>query len=73
MFEVEQGGTLDMIRSGQLADLTELIGDRVSEFNPSVMQRFTFEGRIYGIPQTIDTQLLYYRPSLLEAAGVAPP
>ena len=73
VFEVEQGGSLDMIRSGQLADLTDLIGDRVSEFNPAVMDRFTFEGKIHGIPQTIDMQLLYYRPSLLEAAGVKPP
>ena len=73
VFEVEQGGSLDMIRSGQLADLTELIGDAAADFNPAVMKRFTFEDKIHGIPQTIDMQLLYYRPSLLEAAGVEPP
>lgn len=73
MFEVEQGGSLDMIRSGQLADLTELIGDAAVQFNPAVMKRFTFDGKIYGIPQTIDTQVLYYRPSVLKAAGVQPP
>ncbi len=73
VFEAEQGGSLDQIRSGQLADLTELIGDAREEFNPSVMERFTFEGRIHGIPQVIDMQLLYYRPSLLEAAGIEPP
>ena len=73
VFEVEQGGSLDMIRAGQLADLTELIGDAAKDFNPAVMKRFTFQDKIHGIPQTIDMQLLYYRPSLLEAAGVKPP
>lgn len=73
VFESEQGGSLDQIRSGQLADLTDLIGDAKNDFNPAVIDRFTFEGKIHGIPQTIDMQLLYYRPSLLEAAGVEPP
>lgn len=73
VFEVEQGGSLDMIRSGQLADLTALIEPHRSEFNQAVMDRFTFEGKVHGIPQTIDMQLLYYRPSLLTQAGVKPP
>lgn len=73
VFEVEQGGSLDMIRSGQLADLTDLIEPVRDQFNASVMDRFTFEGKVHGIPQTIDMQLLYYRPSLLEAAGLQPP
>lgn len=73
VFEAEQGGSLDQIRSGQLVDLTELMGDAKDDFNPSVMKRFTFEDKIHGIPQTIDMQLLYYRPSVLEAAGVEPP
>ncbi|RMB59932.1 ABC transporter substrate-binding protein [Tessaracoccus antarcticus] len=73
VFEAEQGGSLDQIRSGQLEDLTELIGDAKDQFNKSVMKRFTFEDKIHGIPQTIDMQLLYYRPSLLKAAGVEVP
>ena len=73
VFEVEQGGTLEQIRTGQLEDLTELIGDAKDDFNQSVMKRFTFEDKIHGIPQTIDMQLLYFRPSLLEAAGVEVP
>ena len=73
VFEVEQGGSLDMIRAGQLADLTDVIAPYLAEFNPAVMKRFTFEDKVHGIPQTIDMQLLYYRPSLLEAANVAVP
>ncbi len=73
VFEVEQGGSLDMIRSGQLADLTDLIAPVRDDFNDAVIRRYTFDGRIHGIPQTIDMQLLYYRPSLLQAAGVPVP
>lgn len=73
VFEVEQGGSLDMIRGGQLADLTDLMEPVKDQFNKPVIDRFTFEDKIYGIPQTIDMQLLYYRPSLLEAAGVEVP
>lgn len=73
VFEVEQGGSLDMIRSGQLADLSDLIAPVKDDFNDAVIKRFTFNDKIHGIPQTIDMQLLYYRPSLLEAAGVTPP
>lgn len=73
VFEVEQGGSLDMIRAGQLADLTELMAPVRDQFNKAVMDRFTFEDKVHGIPQTIDMQLLYYRPSLLKAAGLEPP
>ena len=73
VFEVEQGGSLDMIRSGQLVDLTELIAPVKDDFNDAVIKRFTLDGKIHGIPQTIDMQLLYYRPSLLNAAGVPVP
>ncbi len=73
VFEVEQGGSLDMIRAGQLADLTDLIAPVKDDFNDAVMKRFTFGDKVHGIPQTIDMQLLYYRPSVLKAAGVNPP
>ena len=73
VFEVEQGGSLDMIRSGQLEDLTDLITPVRDDFNAAVIKRFTFDGKIHGIPQTIDMQLLYYRPSVLQASGVNAP
>ena len=33
----------------------------------------TWEDKIYGIPQTTDMQMLYYRKSVLDKAGVQPP
>lgn len=72
VFEVN-GPTLDQIQGGQVVDLTDEIGAARDDFNPAVLAPKTYQGRIYGIPQTIDTQLLYYRRSLLAKAGVRPP
>ncbi|GAA1168304.1 sugar ABC transporter substrate-binding protein [Streptomyces hebeiensis] len=69
----EGGPTLDQIRGGQVADLTDLLKDVRDDFHPAVLEPKTYEGRIYGIPQVIDAQLLYYRKSLLADAGVRPP
>ena len=73
VFEYEQGGSLDMIRGGQLEDLTELMEPVKDKFNKAVIDRFTFQDKIYAIPQTIDMQMLFYRKSLLEEKGIKPP
>ncbi|AWB84409.1 ABC transporter substrate-binding protein [Corynebacterium liangguodongii] len=73
VFEFEQGGSLDMIRSGQLADLTDIVEPVKDQFNESVIKRFEHDGKFYAVPQAIDMQVLYYRPSLLKEAGVDVP
>ncbi|MFF5855267.1 ABC transporter substrate-binding protein [Streptomyces sp. NPDC012751] len=72
VFEVN-GPTLDQIQGGQVADLTGLLAGVRDDFNPAVLAPKTHDGRIWAIPQVIDTQLLYYRKSLLADAGVEPP
>ena len=73
VFEYGNGPTLDMIKAGQVEDLTELIGDAKAQFSAPVLAAMTWEDKIYAIPQTVDMQLLYYRTSVLEKAGVQPP
>ena len=73
VFESEQGASLDMIKQGMVADLTDIVKPVESQFNPAVMKRFQFEGKYYAVPQVVDMQLLYYRKSVLEKAGVKPP
>ncbi|WP_040159217.1 ABC transporter substrate-binding protein [Nigerium massiliense] len=68
VFEYELGPTLDMIKAGQVADLTDIVGDAKSDFMAPLLERFTWDGKIYGIPQTVDMQLLYYRKSALSKA-----
>ena len=73
VFEYGNGPTLDMIRAGQVLDLTDVVGDAASQFSKPVLDAMSWEGRIYAVPQTVDMQLLFYRRSVLEKAGVAPP
>lgn len=67
------GPTLDQIQGGQVADLTDLIADVKDDFNPAVLAPKTYDGKVWGIPQVVDAQLLYYRKSLLDDAGLQPP
>ncbi|UNO42094.1 sugar ABC transporter substrate-binding protein [Streptomyces sp. MST-110588] len=72
VFEVN-GPTLDQIQRGQVVDLTDEIASARSDFNQAVLTPKVWDGKVWAIPQTIDTQLLFYRKSLLKAAGVRPP
>ncbi|WP_374971263.1 ABC transporter substrate-binding protein [Terrabacter sp. BE26] len=73
VFEYGNGPTIDMIKGGQVVDLTDLLGDTKSDFNPSMLERMTYQGKTYAIPQVIDMQLLVYRKSMLDKAGITPP
>jgi multiple sugar transport system substrate-binding protein len=73
VFEYGNGPTLDMIKAGQVVDLTETLGAARDQFAPSVLAAMTWDDKIWAIPQTIDMQMIYYRKSLLEKAGVQPP
>ncbi|MFI9200484.1 ABC transporter substrate-binding protein [Streptomyces sp. NPDC053048] len=67
------GPTVDQIRGGQVVDLTDLLEGVRGDFRQDVLATKTYEGRVWGIPMLVDTQLLYYRKSLLRKAGVRPP
>ena len=69
----EGSPTLDQIQGGQVADLSDLLDGVKDDFNPAVLTPKTYDGKIWGIPQVIDMQLLYYRKSFLKSAGVEPP
>ena len=73
VFEYANGPTIDMIRDGHVIDLTETVGAAQREFQQSILGRMTHEGRIWAIPQVVDTQVLVYRRSMLGDAGLAPP
>ncbi len=69
----EGSPTLDQIQGGQVVDLTELLDGVKDDFNPAVLAPKTYDGKIWGVPQVIDMQMLYYRKSLLKNAGIEPP
>ena len=60
---------------GILADVTDLLasseGFTADDFFPHLLDRYTYDGRVYGIPY--DAQpfaMLYYNPALFDAAGL---
>ena len=73
VFEHGNGPTLDMIKAGQVLDLTDTLGEAREQFAPSVLAAMTWDDKVWAIPQTVDMQMLYYRKSVLEKAGVQPP
>ncbi|TDQ00969.1 ABC transporter substrate-binding protein [Labedaea rhizosphaerae] len=64
---------LDWVRQKQVVPLDDLLGDAKADFVPELLKSQTVDGHLYGIPQAIDTQVLFYRPSLLQAAKITPP
>ena len=65
---------LSRVRSNQVAPLDDLFTkDILSDFNEAAIQRVTVDGKLYGVPMIVDPQFVYYRKSLLEAAGVNAP
>jgi multiple sugar transport system substrate-binding protein len=64
---------IDWVRQNQVVALDDIIGPVKGDFSPSVLAAQTVEGKVYGIPQATDTQVLFYRKSLLQAAGLQPP
>lgn len=73
IFEVQ---TVDLARvqAGQLEPLDDLFTDDIlADFNQTALDRVTVDGTIYAIPMIVDPQLIYYRKSALEEAGLEPP
>ncbi len=64
---------ISSVRAGQLVPLDDVLGDARTDFTASILAGHTVDGKLYGIPQAVDMQMLFYRKSLLSAAGVRPP
>src|SRR3954466_13692812 len=64
---------LQMVKSGQVADLSDLIDPVKDDFNPNDIKSHTVDGKIYGIRMIDDPQFFYYRKSMLEQAKVDVP
>lgn len=63
-----------MVKAGQCAPLDDLYTEDVmADFHPNNIAVNTINGSVYGIKMIDDMGMLYYRKSILEAAGVTPP
>ncbi|MGX1564892.1 ABC transporter substrate-binding protein [Streptomyces sp. NPDC055506] len=64
---------IQLVKSGQVADLTDIIDPVKDDFNPADIKSHTVDGKIYGIRMIDDPQFLFYRPSLFEKAKIEVP
>ena len=64
---------IQLVKSGQVADLTDIVEPVKSDFNQADVQSHTVDGKIYGVRMIDDPQFFFYRPSLLEKAKVEVP
>ncbi|MEU4089514.1 ABC transporter substrate-binding protein [Streptomyces aureus] len=64
---------IQLVRSGQVADLSDIVDPVKDDFNPADIASHTVDGKIYGVRMIDDPQFFFYRPSLLEKAGVDVP
>lgn len=68
------GITIPMVSAAQLAPLDDLFSPEVRrDFNADDLAANSVDGKIYAVKMVTDTGLIYYRKSLLEKAGIAPP
>jgi len=73
VFEAGNGPSIDAIQGGQVVPLDDILGDAASDFPESLINRMSYDGKLYAVPQVIDMQLMVYRKSMLQAAGIQPP
>jgi multiple sugar transport system substrate-binding protein len=62
-----------MVKSNQVVALDDLIADVKDDFTPGDLATNTVDGKVYGIRMIVDPQVIYYRKSLLDKAGIKPP
>lgn len=64
---------IQLVKSGQVADLTDIIEPVKADFNQADITSHTVDGKIYGVRMIDDPQFFFYRPSLFEKANVEVP
>ncbi|MEV0371884.1 sugar ABC transporter substrate-binding protein [Streptomyces sp. NPDC050636] len=72
VFEVN-GPLLNQIQGGQVVDLTAEVESVKDDFNPAVLAPKIWQDKVWGIPQVVDMQMLFYRKSMLRDADLEPP
>ncbi|MFD7132268.1 extracellular solute-binding protein [Streptomyces sp. NPDC059894] len=64
---------IQLVKSGQVANLTDLVEPVRDDFNQADIRSHTVDGKVYGVRMIDDPQFFFYRRSLLEKAGVGVP
>jgi multiple sugar transport system substrate-binding protein len=71
IFVISPGDFLRYYNGGVLYDLTDALGDQVSDFYTSAMSTRTVDGRVYGIPMENEPLTMFYSVKAFEDAGLS--
>lgn len=73
--QVDYPNLTSTVVADALMDITDLAEETgvAGEFDPAVWSQVVIDDRVWGVPQDIGTQALYYRSDIFEEAGLAPP
>ncbi|MFI8193578.1 ABC transporter substrate-binding protein [Streptomyces sp. NPDC085946] len=64
---------IQLVRSGQVADLTDIVEPVEDDFNRADIASHTVDGKIYGVRMIDDPQFFFYRRSMFDKAGIDVP
>ncbi len=73
IYTADQPRIAALVQRGLLQDVTDAAGDISADVIGSSIEASTVDGRLYALPISTSTQLLYYNKALLDAAGIAIP
>lgn len=66
--------TKKFVRGNLAKDLTgDVTGDWKSSFTPAALDAYTYDGKLYGVPITLDAKYMAYNKKLFADNGVAVP
>ncbi len=66
--------TKKFVRGGLAKDLTDdVTGDWKASFTPAALDAYTYDGKLYGVPITLDAKYLVYNKQMFQDAGIAVP
>jgi len=73
VFTADMPAVSALVQRGFLADLTDMVGDISALHLPASMEAVTVDGRIWALPVSTSSMVMYYNADLLDAAGIPLP
>ena len=62
--------TKDMVDAGQVMDITDKISDTVKKQMSSSLESVSYDGKVYGVPVTVQPGGIWYSKDLFKQAGI---
>lgn len=73
IFWISPGQFLNYVNNGISTPVDDIVAEVRSDYNEASVQAVTVDGKMQSLPFELEPVGLYYRPDLLEKAGVEPP